>query len=70
MVEFLKIMAKYGFRLQRGTGDQGGKTQYTHTISISSYHKCELIGNGMTVASTQVTTTKEMWKTLFKSLQN
>ena len=53
MVEFLKIMAKYGFRLQRGTGDQGGKTQYTHTISISSYHKCELIGNGMTVASTQ-----------------
>ena len=52
MVEFLKIMAKYGFRLQRGTGDQGGKTQYTHTISISSYHKCELIGNGMTVAST------------------
>ena len=54
MVEFLKIMAKYGFRLQRGTGDQGGKTQYTHTISISSYHKCELIGNGMTVASTHL----------------
>ena len=53
MVEFLKIMAKYGFRLQRGTGDQGGKTQYTHTISIHSYHKSICIGNGMTVASTQ-----------------
>jgi hypothetical protein len=26
-VEFLKIMAKNGFRLQRETGDQGGKTQ-------------------------------------------
>lgn len=52
MVEFLKIMAKYGFRLQRGTGDQGGKTQYTHTISIHSYHKSICIGNGMTVAST------------------
>jgi len=54
MVEFLKIMAKYGFRLQRGTGDQGGKTQYTHTISIHSYHKSICIGNGMTVASTHV----------------
>ena len=53
MVEFLKIMAKYGFRLQRGTGDQGGKTQYTHTVSISSYHKSICIGNGMAVASTQ-----------------
>ena len=52
MVEFLKTMAKYGFRLQRGTGDQGGKTQYTHTISIHSYHKSICIGNGMTVAST------------------
>ena len=52
MVEFLKIMAKYGFRLQRGTGDQGGKTQYTHAVSISSYHKSICIGNGMTVAST------------------
>jgi hypothetical protein len=29
MVELLKTMAKNGFRfrLQRGTGDQGGKTQ-------------------------------------------
>jgi hypothetical protein len=28
---FLKTMAKNEFRLQRGTGDQGGKTQYRHT---------------------------------------
>ena len=56
MVEFLKIMAKYGFRLQRGTGDQGGKTQYTHTVSISSYHKSICIGNGMAVASTHKST--------------
>jgi hypothetical protein len=27
MVEFLEVMAKNGFRLQRETGDQGGKTQ-------------------------------------------
>jgi hypothetical protein len=59
MVEFLKIMAKYGLRLQRGTGDQGGKTQYTHAVSISSYHKSICIGNGMTVASTQSSKEKD-----------
>jgi hypothetical protein len=37
MVGFLKIMAKNEFRLQRGTGDQGGKTQYRHTVSIHPY---------------------------------
>jgi hypothetical protein len=50
MVGFLKIMAKNEFRLQRGTGDQGGKTQYRHTVSIHSYHKSICIGNGMTVS--------------------
>jgi hypothetical protein len=53
MVGFLKIMAKNEFRLQRGTGDQGGKTQYRHTVSIHPYHKSICIGNGMAVASTQ-----------------
>jgi hypothetical protein len=50
----LKAMAKNEFRLQRGTGDQGGKTQYRHTVSIHAYHKSICIGNGMTVASTHL----------------
>jgi hypothetical protein len=53
MAEFLKTMAKYGFRLQRGTGDHGGNTPSTHSVSTSSSHKSICIGNGMTAASTQ-----------------
>ena len=29
-----------------------GVNQYRHTVSMHSYHKSKLIGNGMTVAST------------------